>query len=188
MSQSNDDTMVVLAAGYSSVAAAVSDFDAVSSVYANSASAAGSCDAAVINPHDTDPSSRVIRETPPSQQRRTGGAGVEGLAKRLARYLAEGMALTGGPAGGGGQVIPAAAGTDDGTDTLNSDDLKKLGAVQKNASAVLIGIFPAVVSERIATATNAADFHASRELRASAEQLEAQIITAERKSIADAQR
>ena len=185
MTQSHDDAMVVFAAGYGSVAAAVSDFDSVSSVYANSASAAGSCDAAVINPQDTDLSSRVIRETPPSQQRRTG---VEGLAKRLAGYLAEGLALTGGAAGGGGEVIPAAASADDGADPLDSDDLKELGAVQENASAVLIGIFPAVISERIDAATEAADIHASKEIRASAEQLEAQIIKAERKSIADAQR
>ena len=75
-----------------------------------------------------------------------------------------------------------------GPDALDSDDLKKLGAVQEHASAVLIGIFPAVMSERIATATNAADIHASKVLRASAEHLEAQIVRAERKSIADAQR
>ena len=189
MSQSNDDTMVVLLAGYSSVAAAVGAFDAVRAVYdERDADDTAYCDAAVINPHDTDMSSRVLRETPPSRQRQAGRAHAEGLAKRLARYLDAGLALTGGPAGGGGQDIPAAAITDDASDPLSSDDLKRLGAVQKTASAVLIGIFPAVMSDRIAAATQAADTRASKELRASAEQLEAQIVRAERKSIADAQR
>ena len=186
MSQSNEDMIVILVAGYSSVTAAAGAFDAVSAVF--DTRGAAYCSAAVINPDDTDVSSRVVRETPPSRQRQAAGAHIEHLAKRLAQYLGAGLALTGGPAGGGGEDIPLAAIADDSTGPLDRDDLNKLGAVQQTASAVLIGIFPAVMSDRIATATQAADTRATKELRASAEQLEAQIAAAERKSIADAQR
>jgi len=116
------------------------------------------------------------------------GAHIEGLAKRLGRYLGAGLALTGGPAGGGGADIPVAAIADHSTDPLDGDDLKKLGAVQETASAALIGIFPAVLRDSVATATDAAENRASKELHASAEQLEAQIAAAERKSVTDAQR
>ena len=107
---------------------------------------------------------------------------------RLARYLLEGLALTGGPAGGGGEDIFVAATTGDATGPLDPDDLNKLRAVEEGASAVLIGIFPSVMNDGIVAATAAADTRASKELRASAEQLEAQIVRAEQKSMADAQR
>ena len=189
MSLGNEDMIVILVAGYSSVTAAVGGFDAVSAVFdERDARGAAYCNAAVINPHDMDVSSRVLRETPPSRQRQAVGAHIEHLAKRLGRYLGAGLALAGGPAGGGGEDIPVAAIADDSTGPLDRDDLNKLGAVQETASAVLIGIFPAVMSDRIATATQAADTRATKELSASAEQLEAQIAAAERKSIADAQR
>src|SRR5262249_55239509 len=157
-------------------------FDAVSAVFDERDAA--NCDAAVIDPHDADASSRVLRESPPSRQRHAAGAHIEGLAKRLGRYIGTGLALTGGPAGGGGQDLPLAAIADDSTGPLDRDDLNTLGAVQKTASAVLIGLFPAAMSDRIATATEAASNRATKELRASAEQLEAQIAAAERKSIA----
>src|SRR5262245_37984730 len=120
MKQSNDDMVLIVLAGYSSVTKAVGAFDAVRAVC--DTGGAAYCDAAVINPHDTDPSSRVLRETPQSRQQQASGTHVEGLAKRLARYLDEGLALTGGPAGGGGQDIPAAAITGDATGPLDSDD------------------------------------------------------------------
>ena len=187
MSQSNDDTMVVLVAGYSSVAAAIEAFDAVRGVYqAHNAGGARYCDAAVIDPHRADLASRVVRET--ARQSQPGGARAEGLATRLARYLGEGLALIGGPAGGGGEEILAAAGTGEATGPLDSVDLNRLAAVQEASSAVLIGIFPAAMSEDITTATKAADTRASKELRASADQLEAQIVNAEQKSIVDPQR
>src|SRR5262245_59473216 len=170
MNQSNDDVMLIVLAGYSSITEAVGAFDAVCAVC--EADGAAYCDAAVIDPHDTDPSSRVVRETPQSRPQEASGAHVEGLAKRLARYLGEGLALTGGPAGGGGQALPTAAFTGDGTGPLDFDDLNKLGAVQETASAVLIGIFPGAMSDRIAAATHTADPRASKELRASREQLE----------------
>src|SRR5262249_51116509 len=106
----------------------------------------------------------------------------------LGRYLAEGLALTGGPAGGGAEDIPVAAVADGSTGPLGPDDLKKLGAVQATSSAVLIGIFPAALKDGIATATDAAENRTSKDLHADVEQLEAQIAAAERKSVTDAQR
>jgi hypothetical protein len=189
VSQTNDETMVVLVAGYSGVAAAVAAFDAVSGVYKEHyTDGAAYCDAAVIDPHETDLGSRVVRETAPSgqPQARDLHPRPEGLARRMASYLFEGLALTGGPAGGGGQDIHAEATTGEATGPLDPDDLMRLGAVQETASAVLIGVFPAVLNDGIAAATNAANKRVSKELRASAEQLEAQIVKAEQKSIADA--
>jgi hypothetical protein len=48
-----------------------------------------------------------------------------------------------------------------------------------------MGIFPAMMSASVTAATNGADALKSKEIRASAEQLEAQIVKAERKSITD---
>ena len=189
MSQGNEDMIVILVAGYSSITAAVGAFDAVSAVFdQRDASGGAYCNAAVIDPHDMDVSSRVLRETPPSQQGQAVGAHIEGLARRLGRYLGAGLALSGGPAGGGGEDLPVVASAGDSTGPLDRDDLNELGAAQETSSAVLIGIFPPVMRDRIATATHAADTRASKELRASAEQLEGQIAAAERKSVADAQR
>lgn len=186
MSQTNDDMLVVLAAGYGSVPAAVDAYDTVRGAYEeHNADGALHCDAAVVDPHQTDLDSRVIRETP--RQGQAGGAPVHGLATRLARYLGEGLALVGGPAGGGDEDVLDAADTSE-TGPLDAADLSKLGAVQETSSAVLIGIFPAAMSEEITTATKAADERASTQLRASAQQLEAQIVRAEQQSMADHQR
>ena len=125
MSQSNHDAMVVLFAGYGSVDAAVDAYDAVCAVYGErGADDAAYYDAAVINPRETDPNSRVLRETSPFRQQEGSAARVEGLAKRVARYIGEGLALTGGPAGGSGQDLPVAASTGDAAGPLDSDDLK----------------------------------------------------------------
>jgi hypothetical protein len=183
MNQSNDDTMLVLLAGYSSVGAAVSAFDAVR---AACDSGGVFCDAAVIDPHDTDLDSRVVRESPSAREQQALGARVESLAKRLAGYLALGLALTGGPAGGSGEDMPATAVSGDTAGPLDAEDVNRLGAVQKTSTAVLIGIFPAMMSASVTVATNGADARESKEIRASAELLEAQIVKAERMSITDA--
>ena len=187
MNQSNEESIVVLLAGYSEVTGALDAYDAVRGVFEErNADDAAYCDAAVINPHQTDLSSRVLRETPPARERQAEHAQAhEGLARRLARYLGEGLALTGGPAGGGGQDIPFTTTTGEASGPLEPDDLKELGAVQESSSVVLIGIFPAMMRDRIEAATNAADRRASKELRASVGQLEAQIARAEQKAIAD---
>ena len=186
MTPTNDGAMVVLAAGYSSVSTAVEAYDAVWVVYQEqSADRTSYCDAAVIDAHpsNTEHRSRVIRETP--RQQRARGAHVEGLATRLGRYLGEGLALTGGPAGGGGQDFLATADTTEAAEPLDSADLNKLGAVQEASPVVLIGIFPAAMIEDITSATMSADQRASTQVRANAGQLEAQIVRAEQKSIAD---
>jgi hypothetical protein len=173
MSQSNDDTIVVLLAGYGSVAAAAEAFDAVRGVFV--ADGAAVCDAAVIDPRETAARSRVLRDT---RRHAADAHAHDGLVARLARYLGEGLALTGGPAGGGVEVVSG---------PLDSDDVRELAAVQESAPVVLIALFPAVMSDPIAVATHAADSRASKELRASAEQLEAQIVRAEQRSITDEQ-
>src|SRR5262245_49948227 len=98
MSQSNDKTLMVLLAGYSSITAAVDAFDAAYGVYdERDTDGAGYCDAAVIDPRQTGPSSRVLRDTRPPGRRQAERAPAhrEGLAARLVRYLGEGLALTG---------------------------------------------------------------------------------------------
>src|SRR5262249_11250173 len=90
MSQGSEDMIVILFTGYSSATAAVGAFDAVSAVFEGHDPAC--CSAAVIDPHDMDVSSRVLRETLSSRQGQGVGAQVEGLARRLGRYLAEGLA------------------------------------------------------------------------------------------------
>ena len=172
MSQSTDDTLVVTSRGYSSVTAALGAFDAVRAVYDGcDAGSPASCDAAVITPHETDLSSRVLRETPPSRQRRASGAHVEGLAKRLARYLGAGLALTGGAPGRPPRTSPQPSPLTRPTRSTPRPDQAGAGEARREPSdRSLRG-----ADDRVAFATNAADARASKEVRASVEQLEAQI-------------
>ncbi len=181
MSPSDDGTISILAAGYGSVSAAVADFDVVSGL-SDEADAAGYFDAAVINPHETEIASRVVRKLEPSGHQ-AGAARAEGLAARVGHYVFEGLALVGGAAGGGGQELLS----DDPARGRDAEDLEKLGAVQKAASAVLIVIFPTQLAGRVAASITPVDSYTSKDIHASAEELAAQVTAAEQRSIAGSQ-
>ncbi len=182
MSPSDGQGIEVLAAGYDSSSTAISDFEAIDAARDKS-HASQFLDAAVINPQDPDLASRTLRTTvsKPDQN----DADRPGLASRIGHYLLEGFALVGGEAGGGDQELPADAQGSSSGDVLRSDDLVKLGAVQRASSFTLIVVFSASLSDRVATALSTTNSYTTSAIHATAQQLKDQVVGAERRSIPD---
>ena len=66
---------------------------------------------------------------------------------------------------------------------LGSDDLVKLGAVQRASPFTLIVVFSTPLSDRIATTISTTKCSTSNVIQTTAQELEQQIISAERRSI-----
>ena len=180
MGLSDGQGIVVLAAGYDSSVTAISDFDAIG-VLLDKSHTPEFLDAAVINPQDPDLASRVIRTT--ASTRHQKGTDSPGLASRIAHYVLEGLALVGGEAGGGDEVQPTDVQRSSPGHVVGSDDLMKLGAVQKASPFTLIVAFSTPLSDLIATTISTTNIYISKVIQTTARELEEQIIRAERRSI-----
>ena len=182
MDPTDGQGIVVLTAGYDSSSTAISDFDAISALH-DSSDTSEFLDAAVFDPRDPDLASRVLRTT--ASPRDQKGTDSPGLASRIGHYVLEGLALVGGEAGGGDAAQPTDVQGSSSGHVLGSDDLVKLGAVQRASPCTLIVVFSAPLSDRIATTISTTNRYTSDVIHASVQELEEQIAAAERRSVPD---
>jgi uncharacterized membrane protein len=165
-------SIAVLSAGYGSVEDAGTDYDAVKAVF-DERGEASSFDAAVID-LSTKGKPRLARTHEPSNQI-TPGTGVWGRATRVAHYLFEGLAMVGGEAGGAPGGTASAASVNTGVD---AEDLQKLGATLKNATAGFVVAIPTGLIDQVRATVHGRDTYVSSAIDADLSALDHQITSA----------
>ena len=159
---------LVLAAGYGTLAQAHQDFDALDRLCEEDGDF-DYLDGALVDSSD-EARPRVVRVLHPPR-RKGAAARLEGAAGRVALYVFHGLALTGGPAGG--EVMTTdASGT--ARTPIDPEDVSKLRAVRKRASAELVVIFAPRLADRIGAAVTATDRYVSKDVHATPDELMAQ--------------
>src|SRR5262245_6664454 len=171
-------SIAVLSAGYESVEDAEADYEAVKTVF-EECGESSSFDAAVID-LSTKGKPRFARAQEPSNQT-TSGTGVWGRATRVAHYLFEGLSAVGGEAGGTPGDTASRAGLSTGVD---AEDLQKLGATLKNATAGFVVAIPTGMVDKVRASVHGRDTYVSSAVDADLRALDDQITSAVHRTFA----
>ena len=177
MSESQNDTLFVIAASYDTVSDAEVDYEAVKALY-HDAAASHDFDAAVLE-RDAEGKVNVVRKhEQPTRHGAAKGLGW-GLAVGAAFALFPAIGLAGAlvTAGGAGAAIGAVKGHVEGG--LDNDDLKSLGEVLQTGQAGLIAVYATNMADQIAASIKADNKFVSKQIDANADALAAQIKAAQ---------
>ena len=174
---SENDTLFVLAAAYGSVDEAVADYEGVKALYAE-VKASHDFDAAVIAKNTDGDVEIVKKHEQPTRHGAAVGLGW-GLAAGVAAALFPPVGILGALAigGGGGAAIGAVAGHASGG--MSRSDLKELGETLDAGAAGLIVVYETNLADQVKANINAANRIISKATDMEADQLAADLKTAE---------
>ncbi|HSK28158.1 MAG TPA: DUF1269 domain-containing protein [Jiangellales bacterium] len=172
-----NDTLLVLAAAYDSVAQAEADYEGVKELYREIA-ASHDFDAAVLE-RDAEGKVHVVRKhEQPTRHGAAKGLGW-GLAVGAAFALFPAVGLAGAlaGAGGAGAAIGAVKGHVEGG--LGDDELRRLGETLEAGQAGLLVVYATNMADQVAAIIRAENRYVSREIDARADELARQVTAAQ---------